>query len=907
MPKILQFRRGTTGELEAITGAPGELFVDTTKDVVVVSDGVTAGGFPLQSELESGTNIKTINGNSILGSGDIVIAGGDYGNANVAANLAAFGSNPITTTGNITASYFFGNGSQLTGITATATPGGNSGAIQYNSGGTTGGSDVFTFNGTDVFLTGNLYAPVITAFTQLSLNPNDGNVVIEGTNGDTRVEIKRGNGNGGNATISMTGPDGRIFLNNGSNPSFGINLTGQNATISTTGPLKVGGFTGELLAGLPGQVLTSNGDGNAMSWTDAGGGNVDLSDISEDVLPMFSEVYDIGSADKRWYDGYYSNKVDINGAEILGSEDGVVIPNAALIDQLLISDNMITPDADPVYEGQKGTLIVNGNLDVDGDWLGLPTVGSSITEPYTETQNDVFIRFIADTPPIWDIAFAANDPGLPARDAFLAQLQRSGLQYFELDDGFGNIYRFTFTGPPQASESTNYSNGVQFAQSSGTWNSTPPFMNFITFNITFVGQETVIVPPTSTGSEGFLRYNKFNQSVEAYTTEWIDISGGGGAIEAVGSCSLSSTGYGAGTFGSNNNFFGRSAGQYNTTGCNNNFFGRYAGRNNTSGTDNVFIGSQAGFNNTSGSYNNVVGSYAGLFNSTGRYNNFFGARAGLNNTTGSSNNFFGNYAGRTNTTGGSNNFFGHFAGRTNSTGCSNNFFGRYAGTNNTSGCHNLFMGTQSGFNNTSGCNNLFFGRDAGRTNSTGSYNTFFGAYTGSCTTGSYNTFFGHNAGRCSSTGINNILIGRNAGTNVFSPTGLASITTESNRIIMGNSSHICAQIQIAWTTVSDARDKCIYGSINRGLGFLKNVNPIEFAFKDRTTGELKDPEGKRRYGFSAQDILALEGDQPVIVSTENPDQLQMTNDYLIPILVNAVKELSAQVDELKSRLDQLTP
>ena len=42
----------------------------------------------------------------------------NYGNANVAANLAAFGSNPINTTGNITAGYFVGNGSQLTGISA---------------------------------------------------------------------------------------------------------------------------------------------------------------------------------------------------------------------------------------------------------------------------------------------------------------------------------------------------------------------------------------------------------------------------------------------------------------------------------------------------------------------------------------------------------------------------------------------------------------------------------------------------------------------------------------------------------------------------------------------------------------------------------------------------------------------
>lgn len=35
-----------------------------------------------------------------------------YGNANVAANLAAFANNPISTTGNISAGYLFGNGSQ---------------------------------------------------------------------------------------------------------------------------------------------------------------------------------------------------------------------------------------------------------------------------------------------------------------------------------------------------------------------------------------------------------------------------------------------------------------------------------------------------------------------------------------------------------------------------------------------------------------------------------------------------------------------------------------------------------------------------------------------------------------------------------------------------------------------------
>jgi hypothetical protein len=132
--------------------------------------------------------------------------------------------------------------------------------------------------------------------------------------------------------------------------------------------------------------------------------------------------------------------------------------------------------------------------------------------------------------------------------------------------------------------------------------------------------------------------------------------------------------------------------------------------------------------------------------------------------------------------------------------------------------------------------------------------------------------------------------------------GLANITTESNRIIMGNSSHTCAQIQIGWTTVSDIRDKCIFGNVPHGRGFLKKINPIEFAFKDRVTNEITDPNGKRRYGFSAQEILDAEGDKNVVVSNEDPDKLQVTNDYLIPILVNAVNELTVEVDELRARI-----
>jgi len=127
---------------------------------------------------------------------------------------------------------------------------------------------------------------------------------------------------------------------------------------------------------------------------------------------------------------------------------------------------------------------------------------------------------------------------------------------------------------------------------------------------------------------------------------------------------------------------------------------------------------------------------------------------------------------------------------------------------------------------------------------------------------------------------------------------------------MGNCLHACAQIQVAWTVVSDERDKCIFGAVPHGRGFLQKINPVKFAFKNRTTGCLTDIVGKYRYGFSAQEILTAEGDEPVITSADNLDKLQVTSDYLVPVLVNAIKELGAELDALSDSyagLDIITP
>ena len=60
MAKRVQLRRGTTAQINAFTGAVGEVSVDTDKDVLVVHDGVTAGGFPVAARANINGTISLI-------------------------------------------------------------------------------------------------------------------------------------------------------------------------------------------------------------------------------------------------------------------------------------------------------------------------------------------------------------------------------------------------------------------------------------------------------------------------------------------------------------------------------------------------------------------------------------------------------------------------------------------------------------------------------------------------------------------------------------------------------------------------------------------------------------------------------------------------------------------------------
>ena len=57
---VIRKRRGTTAEMSALVGAPGEVFINLTKNTLVVHDGTTAGGHPLALETHSHAKATTM-------------------------------------------------------------------------------------------------------------------------------------------------------------------------------------------------------------------------------------------------------------------------------------------------------------------------------------------------------------------------------------------------------------------------------------------------------------------------------------------------------------------------------------------------------------------------------------------------------------------------------------------------------------------------------------------------------------------------------------------------------------------------------------------------------------------------------------------------------------------------------
>ena len=223
-----------------------------------------------------------------------------------------------------------------------------------------------------------------------------------------------------------------------------------------------------------------------------------------------------------------------------------------------------------------------------------------------------------------------------------------------------------------------------------------------------------------------------------------------------------------------------------------------------------------------------------------------------------------------------------------------------------------------------GVGNTIIGYYAGTWRSTGDYNTCIGHEAGrgatapgdgSPATGDGNTCVGRGAGEDLRSGDNNLLLGRDAGKNA-SPSG--TVSTHDNKICLGNNSITDAYILVDWTVTSDRRDKTDIEPFNHGLSWINKLNPVTYRWDMRSNYEDGKPDGSKKasqlnVGLIAQDELDVEkehgyGDtvENMLVSHINPGgNYGMQYSKLVPILINAVKELSAQNEALVARITAL--
>lgn len=303
---------------------------------------------------------------------------------------------------------------------------------------------------------------------------------------------------------------------------------------------------------------------------------------------------------------------------------------------------------------------------------------------------------------------------------------------------------------------------------------------------------------------------------------------------------------------------------------------------------------------TTGPENAAFGCNALALNVTGCQNAAFGDEAMANNTTGCQNVAVGWEALKFNTIGLNNTAIGGTTLCCNTSGCRNTAVGRSALRCNVSGCFNTAIGTSALQNNTTGSNNMAFGNRALENNDTGEDNGAFGQNSLiNNSSGCYNSALGSFSLCTVTTGCGNLGFGAYTGAGVIAP--VFNVTTQNDRVVMGTTAITNAYIQVAWTVVSDARDKNVEGPVPHGLEFVKGLKPVSYHFK--ASREDATSHGPLRYGFLAQDILALEGESGVIIDNTDSEKLRYQGESLVPVLVNAIQELAKENEELKARLD----
>jgi hypothetical protein len=396
-----------TGNISA--GAVLTSIIESTdSSLVTIRDGVEVKG----SVLIDGavTAQGNVTGSYFIGNGSQLTGLPEgYTNANVVVLLSGLGSNTISTTGNITAGYFVGNGSQLTGLPAGYTD-----------------SDVITllgaFGSNNIITTGNITAENFFGNTQGST----GNITnLVSLNFDVENISARGNAG---VNIGAGGFNNLVVLE--------TSVLVQNVPLSVTGNISGGNISTTGTVSATGNVTANNiSTGNVAATRVQNDGNLEIRSNAAGTARTwtFDAMGDLNLPLGRSITG--SGNINIGNVNLGGLGDGSITSNGNII---------VKSGAFPVTLDNTGNVTVAGNLTVSG------TAGNVVTkyqDSWTVPTGNSTQSFAVDGNNTYQMWVEGNIPnGIIAWNALVTVTNNNvpvlGQQFAWNYEGGGNVLMF---------------------------------------------------------------------------------------------------------------------------------------------------------------------------------------------------------------------------------------------------------------------------------------------------------------------------------------------------------------------------------------------------------------------------------------------------------------------------------
>ena len=319
-------------------------------------DSITSSGFTVQDDTANTT---------VVSAGDTLVLSGTANEVTVsitAADTVTFGlPDSVSVTGNITANYFLGNGSQLTGIDATAIQNGTSnvrvaasGNVTVSSAGTanvltvtsTGANVTGTLNATGNANVGNLGATTVVATTLTGTLSTAAQPNITSTGTLTSLSVT-GNITGGNLLINT---DAVIT----GNLTVQGNTTTINSNVITTNDLNITVGNNQNTGAALNNAGIDVGNNNLATWRFNNATTSWQSNIA--IMPTANGTLTLGGTSNYWGAAYVTSITATGNANVgnIGAT-AVVATNLTGTLQTAAQTNITSV-------GTLGSLSVTGNI-----------------------------------------------------------------------------------------------------------------------------------------------------------------------------------------------------------------------------------------------------------------------------------------------------------------------------------------------------------------------------------------------------------------------------------------------------------------------------------------------------------------------------------------------------------------